>query len=203
MSQCPNVPMYQCSNFQMFKCSNVQIFKCSNVQMLKCSNVKYQISIRLNFCRIVHPESLRSFFFSQRSARTCGSVAVVAADTPACETVCGRQSSSSNPPVPSSSSSATTYEMCANLKNQSRNLKNVFNIFLGTSGTIKDYLWSLINNYSQEVLILEPLRTTFSDFLCQFGTIHYIVSGKWQKVSGFVTSVDILAAFLVPTHPSE
>ena len=33
----------------------------SNVQMFRCLNVKCQISIRLNFCRSVPPEFLRSF----------------------------------------------------------------------------------------------------------------------------------------------
>ena len=73
--------MFKHSNVQMFKCSNVQMFKCPNVQLLKCSNApmfKYakvqmfkfsnfqmftcQMSIRLNFCRSVPPEFLRSFF---------------------------------------------------------------------------------------------------------------------------------------------
>ena len=36
------------------------MFKCSNVQM---SKVKYQMSIRLSFCRSVPPEFLRSFLF--------------------------------------------------------------------------------------------------------------------------------------------
>ena len=53
--------MFKCSNVQMFKCSNVQMLKCSNVQIFKCSNVKCQMSIRLNFCRSVPPELLRSF----------------------------------------------------------------------------------------------------------------------------------------------
>ena len=50
--------MFNCSNVQMFKCSNIQMFKCSNVQM---SKIKCQMSIRLNFCRGVPPEFLRSF----------------------------------------------------------------------------------------------------------------------------------------------
>ena len=136
MNQCTNVPIFKFSYVQMFKCSNLQMFKSSHVQMLKCSNVKYIMS-NFNKVKLLSKRTSRVppvIFFSQRSAWTCGSVAVVAADTPACETVCGRQSSSSNPPVPSSSSSATPYEMCANLKNQSRNLKNVFNNFLGPLG---------------------------------------------------------------------
>ena len=73
MFQRSNVQLFKCSNAQMFKCSNlqmfyyVQMFKRSNVQIIKCSNVqiskvKYQMSIRLNFCRCVPPEFLRSFF---------------------------------------------------------------------------------------------------------------------------------------------
>ena len=64
MSQCSNVPMSQCPNVQMFQCSYVRMFKCLNIQMLKCqmSNIKCQMPIRLNFCRSVPPEFLRSFF---------------------------------------------------------------------------------------------------------------------------------------------
>ena len=43
----------------MFKCSNFQMFWCSYFQIL---NVKCQISLRLNFCRSVPLEFLRSFF---------------------------------------------------------------------------------------------------------------------------------------------
>ena len=42
----------------MFKCSNFQMFRCSDFQIL---NVKCQISLRLNFCRSVPLEFLRSF----------------------------------------------------------------------------------------------------------------------------------------------
>ena len=47
------------SNVQMFKCLNVQMFKCSN---FPSSNV--QMSVRLNFCRSVPSEYLRSVFSS-------------------------------------------------------------------------------------------------------------------------------------------
>ena len=62
MFQCSNVPMFQFSNVQIFKSSNAQMFKCSNLQMFICSNVKCQMSIGLNFCRIVPLEFLQSFF---------------------------------------------------------------------------------------------------------------------------------------------
>ena len=64
MIQCSNVLMIPCSNVPMFQCSNVPMFQSSNVPMFHCSksNIKYQMSIRLNFCRSVLPEFLRSFF---------------------------------------------------------------------------------------------------------------------------------------------
>ena len=48
------------SDVQINDCSNVQTFKCSNVKF-QMSNIKCQMSIRLNFCRSVPPEFLRSF----------------------------------------------------------------------------------------------------------------------------------------------
>ena len=69
MFKCSNAQMFKSSNVSMFKCFNVQMFRCSNVQMFKCSNVqmsniKWKMSIRLNFCRSVPPEFLRSFLAS-------------------------------------------------------------------------------------------------------------------------------------------
>ena len=66
-----NVPMFLWSNVLMFKCSLVQRVKCSNVQMFKFKSqksiVKYQMSVSLNFCRIVPPESLRYFLDIRRA----------------------------------------------------------------------------------------------------------------------------------------
>ena len=61
--KCSNVHIFKFSNVQMFKWSNDQMIKWSNVQMFKCqmSNIKCQSLIRLNFCRSVLPEFLRSF----------------------------------------------------------------------------------------------------------------------------------------------
>ena len=52
-----------CSNIQMFKCSNIQMFSYSNFQMFTCqmSNIKFQMSIRLNFCGSVPPDSSGNF----------------------------------------------------------------------------------------------------------------------------------------------